>query len=85
MTHEGSCAFELSMPRQLLDEWVLYRKLKLIKPDPEDFPVAGQPEWFTPGPPEDYDVWGPASDSGPGFLRIYQDRTTKHIFVCDQR
>ena len=84
-TYEASYFFELSMPQQSLEEWIRYQKLTAANPGEQRFlALPNQPAWFVPKPADSYDMWIAAYESYSNF-RLYQDRTTKRVFVCDQQ
>ena len=81
--YEAAYYFELSMPQSYLKNWVEAEKLTQVKGDlPLEISLPEKPVWFLPGRVASYDLWIAKSDLRPTF-RLYQDRASHRVFVCD--
>jgi hypothetical protein len=82
-TYEAEYFFEFTAPAKFLEDWIASQKLILTVPTKQNTPpYFNKPDWFTPKPVDDYDMWMP-SDSPHDKFRIYRDKKTGTLYVTD--
>ena len=82
-TYEAEYFFEFTAPAKFLEDWIASQKLILTVPTKQNTPpYFEKPDWFTPKPVGEYDMWMP-SDSPHDKFRIYRDKKTGTLYVTD--